>query len=86
MKVSSNARSLGEGDVLYAKERFFRVKSTSMHLACERCSLRNENCHTYVGDFCSATRYYRSVQTTPEIERALDIALLQGEVSAEGLR
>jgi len=86
VKVSSNPESLGEGDVLYAKERFFRVMSAPQGKECTHCCLRNENCHDYVGSFCPITHYYRPAQITPKIERALDIALLQGEVFAGGLR
>ena len=86
MKVSSNPKSLGEGDVLYAKKQFFKVMSTSQGKECTYCCLRNKNCHDYVGDFCPASRYYKPAQITPKIERALDIALLQGEVSAGELR
>lgn len=85
MKVSSNARSLNNGDVLYAKEQFFEVKDTPAK-ACMQCCLRNKHCADYIGDSCPTTRYYMPAQITPEIERALDIALLQGEVSAGELR
>lgn len=84
MKVSSNPKSLNDGDVLYAKKQFFRVMSTSSQ-ACTRCCLRNENCIDYIGDSCPAWRYYEPAQVTPEVERALGIALLQGKVFAEEL-
>lgn len=84
MKVSSSPKSLTSGDVLYAKKQFFRVMSTSSQ-ACTRCCLWDKNCNDYIGDFCPASRYYEPAQITPEIERALGIALLQGKVFAEEL-
>ena len=82
MKVSSDPQFLVSGDVLYAKKQFFRVMSAHTQV-CIRCCLRHKNCTDYIGDFCPTSHYYEPAQVTPEIERALGIALLQGKVFAE---
>lgn len=82
MKASSNPRALDVGDVLFAKDKAFLVCTTKTRSApaCMHCCFRNDSCGEYVGAFCPSNRFYVPAEPTPEIDHAISLALLKGEI------